>query len=165
MQGIKVREGDSISILIAAARKRIKQVVWSGLVDRDLTPQQFWVLLHLHEGQGLSLHELAESIWTDDPTASRIVAKLVDRKLIRTESDPSDRRRFRLELTPKGKKLSHEMFALRNEMRAGIERDLSPSDRQTLTRLLRTVIGNADQLLTAARTEAAPPARSRRASG
>src|SRR5207244_2965863 len=80
-----------------------------------ITPQQFWVLLVLHGEDGLSLHALADRVWADDPTACRIISRLAEQKLVRAESDPHDRRRFRLRLTPKGKKLGAELAALQAE--------------------------------------------------
>ncbi|HEY0705947.1 MAG TPA: hypothetical protein VGG33_04080, partial [Polyangia bacterium] len=66
---------DNVGVLIAMARRRMKQAVTSRLVRHGLGPQQFWVLLNLYEEDGLSLHELAQRAWTDDPTACRIIAK------------------------------------------------------------------------------------------
>src|SRR5512142_3190920 len=110
MQGNPLDLG--IGMLVAATRRRLKQVVWARLVPYNLTPQQFWVLLHLYQGHPMSLHELAANIWADDPTACRIVARLTDRKLVKADADPDDRRRFRLSLTPKGKKLAGDLAAL-----------------------------------------------------
>src|SRR5262249_470158 len=99
MQQSPRKEG--IGLLIGAARRRIKQAVWARLLPYRLTPQQFWVLLVLQDQDGVSLHELAETVWADDPTACRIISKLADRKLVKPESHPEDRRRFRLRLTPR----------------------------------------------------------------
>ena len=138
---------DSIGLLVAAIRRRMKQVVWARLTPYNLTPQQFWVLLHLHQGPAMSLHELARNIWADDPTACRIVARLNERKLVRSDSDPEDRRRFRLTLTPKGRKLGGELMGLASEITTGMERNLSAADRQILCDVLQQVIGNLDRLL------------------
>ena len=144
---------DSIGLLIAAARRRIKQVVWSRLLPYGLTPQQFWVLLVLREHEGMSLHQLAEQIWTDDPTACRIIAKLADRKLVRADSHPDDRRRFRLRLTARGRKLAVDLVALAEELRTGIERGLSAADRDTLRELLGRVVANTDRMGAGSRPE------------
>ena len=97
----------------------------------------------------MSLHELAKNIWADDPTACRIVARLTERKLVRAESDPDDRRRFRLMLTPKGKKLGGELASLADEVRNGMERNLSAGERQLLCDSLQRVVDNLDEMLAA----------------
>jgi DNA-binding MarR family transcriptional regulator len=137
----------SIGLLVAATRRRLKQVIWSRLVPYNLTPQQFWVILHLHQGRPMSLHELAKNIWADDPTACRIVARLTERKLVRAEADPDDRRRFRLMLTPKGKKLGGELSGLAGEIKDGMERNLSAGERQALCGVLQRVVDNLDEML------------------
>src|SRR5215813_13726096 len=148
MQGSDIaNNNDSIGLLVAAARRRMKQVIWSRLTPFNLTPQQFWVLLHLHGGRPMSLHELARNIWADDPTACRIVARLTERKLVRAESDPDDRRRFRLMLTPKGKKLGGDLSGLAAEIKEGMERNLSAGERQALCDVLQRVVDNLDGML------------------
>lgn len=149
-------ETDNVGQLIALARRRLKQVVASRLTSYELGPQQFWVLLNLHEEDALSLHELAQRTWTDDPTACRIVAKLTDRGLIRGHEDQADRRRFRLSLTAKGRKLATELAALAGDVRSSLTKGISVADRKQLVELLRRVIGNIDKLK---EPEAAPPAR------
>src|SRR5690348_7214261 len=151
MQGNALDNG--LGMLVAATRRRLKQVVWSRLAPFNLTPQQFWVILHLYQGHPMSLHELAANIWADDPTACRIVARLTERKLVRAESDPDDRRRFRLMLTPKGKKLGTELAEVANEIKLGMERNLSAADRQLVCDGLQKVVDNLDQMLEA---ESAP---------
>src|SRR5215472_1357282 len=164
MQGSRNQEG--IGLLIAAARRRIKQVVWSRLEPYRLTPQQFWVLLVLLENEGLSLHELAQQVWADDPTDCRIVSRLAQQRLIHTPNDPTDRRRFRLRLTPRGRKLGAELRSLADQIKAGLERGLSAADRDSLRGLLQRVVANMDRMDQegkAARTVGSGRMRARRA--
>ena len=66
----------SIGLLVAATRRRLKQVIWSRLVPFNLTPQQFWVILHLHQGRAMSLHELAKNIWAGADLRQILLAEL-----------------------------------------------------------------------------------------
>jgi DNA-binding MarR family transcriptional regulator len=137
---------DDLIVLIAMTRRRIKQTVSNRLVRFELGPQQFWVLLNLRKEEGLSLHELARRTWTDDPTACRMVGKLIERGLIRSEEDPADRRRFRLGLTAKGRKLATELESFALEIRTTVARGMSGDDRRQLCNLLRKVMVNTDAL-------------------
>ena len=66
------------SMLIAAARRHLKQVI-SGLVEPlGLTPHQFWALLLLREIGPQTLTDLASHMWLDHPTTSRLVHALQD---------------------------------------------------------------------------------------
>jgi DNA-binding MarR family transcriptional regulator len=137
---------EDLIVLIAIARRRIKQTVSNRLVRFELGPQQFWVLLNLRKEEGLSLHELARRTWTDDPTACRMVGKLIERGLIRSDEDPADRRRFRLNLTAKGRKLATELESFASEVRSTVSRGLSSDEKKQLSNLLRRVMANTDSL-------------------
>jgi DNA-binding MarR family transcriptional regulator len=103
-------------------------------------------MLNLHRNEGISLHELAVLSWTDDPTACRMVNKLVKRGLVRSEAHPEDRRRFRLALTAKGRKLATTLESLSDEVKAELTRGLSPKDRKQLATLLKRVIDNTERI-------------------
>jgi DNA-binding MarR family transcriptional regulator len=133
-------------ILIAMTRRRVKQTVTNRLAKFELGSQQFWVLLTLRKEGGLSLHELARRTWSDDPTACRMVGKLTERGLIRSDEDPEDRRRFRLGLTAKGRKLADELESFAVEVRSTVVRGLTGDDRRQLCALLRRVMSNMDSL-------------------
>ena len=136
---------DEVGLLIAMARRRLKQVVAGRLVRYDLGPQQFWVLLQLHWEEGISLHELALRTWTDDPTACRMVNRLTARGLVRSDSDPDDRRRFRLGLTAKGRKLAVELASLSDDIQEHMVAGLSGRERKQLVGMLQKIIENTNQ--------------------
>jgi DNA-binding MarR family transcriptional regulator len=143
-------DADEVAVLVPLARRRLKQAVASRLAPYNLGTQQFWVLLNLRRNEGISLHELAVLSWTDDPTACRMVNKLVKRGLVRSEAHPEDRRRFRLALTAKGRKLANTLESLSNEIRNNLNKGLSPRDRKQLAGLLRRVIENTEKFADAA---------------
>lgn len=124
------------------ARRRLKQAVAGRLVRYDLGPQQFWVLLQLHWEEGISLHELALRTWTDDPTACRMINRLTSRGLVKSDSDPDDRRRFRLGLTAKGRKLAIELASLADDLQEHMVSGLSVKERKQLVGMLQKVIEN-----------------------
>ena len=128
------------------ARRRLKQVVSGRLVRFGIGPQQFWALLHLFEEEGLSLHELAQRTWTDDPTACRMIAKLTDRGLVKSNEDPDDRRRFRLGLTAKGRKLAGDLASFAEEIRETATSGMSSGERKKMCGLLRQVMTNLDEI-------------------
>src|SRR5262249_34513675 len=93
---------EHIGLLIAAARRRIKQAVGELVRRYRLPAQQFWVLVAVRESGGLSLRELAKRLRMDEPTASRVVSALTERKLMRADAHPADRRRWCLHLGSAG---------------------------------------------------------------
>ena len=131
---------DSLARLIAVARRRLKQAVGRRVSDHGLSSQQFWVLVFLDAEDGPPLFSVCEALRIDAPTASRIVAALARRGLVRPAEDPSDRRRSRLRLTAEGRGLARELRPLAGELRGAVERELSRSEAEELRRLLTKVI-------------------------
>lgn len=131
--------------LIGQARRRIKQAVGRRVSPHGLSPQQFWVLVNLYEGDEPSLSALCERLRMDPPTASRVVAVLARRRLLSPMADPKDRRRTRLRLTRQGRELAQRLRPLAVEVRAAVERDLTPAEALELRRLLRKVIASVER--------------------
>jgi DNA-binding MarR family transcriptional regulator len=150
---------EPIGLLIGVARRRIKQAVGQRVRPWRLTPQQFWLLVGIHEEGGPSLSDLAERRRVDQPTASRVMAALVRRKLVRAEEDPRDRRRARFVCTPAGEALQPALGALANEIRRAVIDGLDDATQEAVRAGLRRVIDNMDRLEKAA---PAPRARGRR---
>ncbi len=136
---------DYVGLLIAIARRRIKQAVLRRVVRHRLAPQQFWILIALSENPGVSQSELAERVRIDAPTASRVMTALSRRELVRMELDPRDRRRSRLFLTGAGERLARELAAVAQDVRAAVVEDMSDADVETLRRGLKKVISNMDR--------------------
>ncbi len=140
------RADEPVGLLIGAARRRIKQAVGRRASRFRLTPQQFWILLAIQGGRATSLGALAERLRGDQPTASRVVAALVRRKLVRVDVDPADRRRTLLRCTAAGTALKPRLAALATEMRAAIVDGMDAAEEDVLRAGLRKVIDNIDRL-------------------
>jgi DNA-binding MarR family transcriptional regulator len=131
-----------LGLLVAGARRSIKQAVTKRLRRRRLSHQQFWLLVALHERPGLSLRQLAERQHMDSPTASRILVLLSKRGLVRMEDDPADRRRRSIRLTSRGVDLAREMHPLALRTREAIQAGFTEDEKQALRALLQRIIAN-----------------------
>jgi DNA-binding MarR family transcriptional regulator len=136
---------EPVGLLIAAARRRIKQAVGHRLRGHGLTPQQFWVLVAVREAEGLGLCDLAAKLRLDQPTASRIVALLRRRKLVRIEGHEADRRRCSLSLTPGGATLAQEVYPLAREVREAVIQGIPAEELDRFRGLLRKVMANMER--------------------
>jgi DNA-binding MarR family transcriptional regulator len=76
--------------------------------DLPITPDQFRVLTHLWQRDGLSQQELALGSDRDRANVTRIIDILEREGIVRRNDHESDRRTYRIELTKKGKDLEHE---------------------------------------------------------
>ncbi len=137
---------EPIGLLIGAVRRRIRQAVGSHVRRYHLTTQQFWVLVAIHEHPGVSLGQLAAHLRMDEPTASRVVAALMKRKLVQVKGDAADRRRACIHLRVPGAELGKELRALATTVRAAVVQGLSTSEQAALRGSLRKIIANMDRL-------------------
>jgi len=133
-----------VGVLIAAARRSLRQAVQRSVEPLRLNPPQFWTLLTLDEMSGASLGELARRQRIDAPAASRTVAALVRRGLVRFQLDRDDRRRWRLSLTRTGEELVRKLRPISDDLRARLVSGMNPAEEEALRALLRKVIGNLD---------------------
>jgi DNA-binding MarR family transcriptional regulator len=134
-----------LGLLVGIARRSIKQAITARLRPRALSPQQFWLLVSMHEHPGLSLRALAERHHMDPPTASRIVDLLAKRGLVRLEPDAADRRRRCLRLTSRGEALAREVHPLALRTRAAIEAGFSEREKRALRALLQRIVANMER--------------------
>jgi DNA-binding MarR family transcriptional regulator len=133
-----------VGVLIAAARRSLRQAVQRSIEPLRLNPPQFWTLLTLDEMSGASLGELARRQRIDAPAASRTMAALVRRGLVRFELDREDRRRSRLSLTRAGTDLVRKLRPIADDLRARVVSGMNEAEEDALRRLLRKVIRNLD---------------------
>ncbi len=134
-----------VGLLIHVARGRIRQATLSRVRRSKLAVQQFWFLVNLQEGRGSTQAEISERMHVDAPTASRIVAGLVRRRLVRAKADPRDRRRATLVLTEAGEKLARDLVAVAGELRSAVVEGMSQAEEDALRRGLLRVIANMDR--------------------
>lgn len=143
-----------LGTLAAAVRRRLKQLVSARLAPFDLTIQQFRVILVLMEHGSTSLHPLAQQVWMDDPTASRVVKAMVSRGLLRTQPDPRHGRRILISLAPGALLLTPELQALAAEVKAGLIAGMNLDQQAILRQGLHTMITNLNAMLAGTPAEA-----------
>jgi DNA-binding MarR family transcriptional regulator len=136
---------EPVGMLVAAVRRRLRQVVHAEARGHRLTPQQFWVLLGIQEAGPISLGALAERLPIDGPTASRVVASLTRRRLVRLGEDPADRRRLLIGITPEGADLAGRLRPVARDLRETLTAGFSASELSQLRTSLRRILGNLDR--------------------
>ena len=136
-----------LGTLASAVRRRLKHVVACRLAPYGLTIQQFWVLLVLLEQGPSSLHPLAQQVWMDDPTASRVVKGMVELGLLRTKPDPKHGRRILISLTASSALLAQELQGLAAEIKSGLVMGLGADQQEAMRLGLLAMITNLDGML------------------
>ncbi len=110
------------------------------LAGEDVSVAQWVVLRTLYDYECLTLNEAADLVGVDKSSLSRMVERLVLRRLVsRTEGE--DRRSVRLALTTATRKLVPRLAALADENDQRFFEMLSVQERKELLRLVRKILG------------------------
>jgi DNA-binding MarR family transcriptional regulator len=137
---------EPIGLLLATIRRRLRQVVLARAKGHRLSVQQFWALVGIQDAGPVSLRELSDRLRIDQPTASRVVATLTRRRLVRIAEDPADRRRLVLATTGEGAELAARIRPIARELRSAIVAGFSEAEVAALRGSLRRILHNLDRL-------------------
>jgi DNA-binding MarR family transcriptional regulator len=88
---------------------------------------------------------LAGVIGIDPRNIVPILDSLEARGLVSRETDPADRRRRVIDLTPAGQRIVAELSALGEQTERELLASVPPADQESLRRILRTVLDAARQ--------------------
>ncbi len=108
----------------------------------DITPEQFAILSLLQERGGLQQREIAELLLKDRPNITRILERMQNKKLIRRETDPKDRRAVRVDLTATGKKLLPKVEKIALDFKKQAYQGLSETELNQLKQTLHHISEN-----------------------
>ncbi len=109
----------------------------------DVSVSQCYALETLALAGPLRLHELAERLYLDKSTASRVIDGVVAKGYAERNRHPEDGRAVLLELTPAGRALYQRIEAdLLAEVRAVVA-GLEPPVREAMTRVLGQLVRSA----------------------
>src|SRR5690606_5088941 len=95
---------NSYSFLLERTAKRVKQFAQQQFKEMgfQITVDQWSVLKNLYEYEEMKQNELAEILFKDNPTLTRIIDILCDKGLTIRTVHPNDRRSFIVKLTKEG---------------------------------------------------------------
>ncbi|WP_244518738.1 MarR family winged helix-turn-helix transcriptional regulator [Parapedobacter composti] len=137
---------NAYSFLLDRTARRVKQYAQYQFNCRQfgITVDQWAVLKSLKLHADLSQKELAEYCGKDQPTLTRIVDLLENKKLVERRPHPADRRSFVVHLTPVGEQKVTELSASVNEIRMQAWKNLGETDFEQLKRILNTIYDNLE---------------------
>ncbi|MBN3520307.1 MarR family transcriptional regulator [Algoriphagus lutimaris] len=132
------------SFLLDRTARKVKQYAQQQFKsgDFDVTVDQWLVLKNLSENQLLSQTELAQLVFKDHPTLTRIIDLLCKKGYVERIPHPQDRRSFQLHLTDAG---ASKVIALRPqilEIREKAWENLHETDFEEFKRILNTIYKN-----------------------
>jgi DNA-binding MarR family transcriptional regulator len=139
-------------VRILAVHKRALAAIREDL-EHEMTLPRFDLLANLVRGDGQTLASLSRSMLVTAGNLTGLVDRAARDGLVERRADPSDRRAWRVHLTPKGQRAFRDAERRHAARVAKVFSALSPAEIATLTRLL-------DKLRTTLRTpDIAVPSR------
>ncbi len=102
-----------------------------------LTPTQLDVIALLSTGEGITQQELSRKMLTTKGNIASLIDRMEKYGLIERRIDASDRRRYRLFLTPKSKRLLERVIPQYKERLMALINSLSAEERMLLQSLLK----------------------------
>ncbi|GAA3179108.1 hypothetical protein GCM10010531_36350 [Blastococcus jejuensis] len=127
--------GDLLMRAARTLRRRWRDV----LAPWDLSPHQARALKVVGARDGVRLSELAETLRIAPRSATEVADGLQERGLVERTPDPDDRRAVLLRPTDEGRRIRAEVDRARSADSEELFARLSPGDRSTLARLLRSL--------------------------
>ena len=121
------------------AQKRIDQA------NIDITIDQWLVLNCLSRNENISQNKLAEIIFKDVASVTRIIDLLVKKEYVIRSFHSSDRRRFNLTITDKGDTIIREASRIVNENRSAALENISAEEVKQADLILQKLIANCEK--------------------
>ncbi len=112
----------------------------------ELTMQQVRVLGLVVRTPGITGHELGTALGVSAPTASGLVERLVDKRLIERSDDQADRRVRRLHPTELGLDVIRDMDSMYGRALGAVLELLSADDLRLLCTSTRAMLGALERL-------------------
>jgi len=134
------------SFLLDRTARKVKQYAQQQFKtgDFDVTVDQWLVLKNLSENDRMSQTELANLVFKDHPTLTRIIDLLCKKGYVERVPHPQDRRSFQLHLTGEGVSKVNSLRPKILEIREKAWENLSDQDFEEFKRILNTIYQNLD---------------------
>ena len=116
-----------------------KQIKSKGL---NITIDQWLVLKSLKENPDLNQAELAEKVFKDNASITRIIDLLVKSGYVEREINPNDRRKFNLNITSIGNKILTETHTVVLQNRKTALNSIAENDIQIMSETLQKITSN-----------------------
>jgi DNA-binding MarR family transcriptional regulator len=101
-----------------------------------LTSIEWRVLATLHDGEPLTISQLAHEVLSKQPTVTKLVQRMSEQGWVVLKADPVDQRRTMVEATTAGKRLVRPLVEKAREHEAAMLMTLVPSEKAALKKLL-----------------------------
>jgi DNA-binding MarR family transcriptional regulator len=134
--------------IIERTAKKMKQSFARMLTANhaDITVDQWVVLQLLEKETGLNQLDIATKSFKDAPTITRMLDLLEQKSLLNRLPDPSDRRKFVIEISNKGKQLIKRLKPAVKQFRETSYENIDPLEMEKLFQTMNTIFENLENM-------------------
>lgn len=138
---------DTVFYLIEKAIKKYRKLAQQNISEKvdNLTLDQVLLIQFLVKNPELSQSEIAELIFKDNASVTRMIALMVKNKFLIRKTHSDDRRRFNIELTSKTKEILPELNTIINANRAKALHNIAHSEINNIEITLNKLIKNCSK--------------------
>lgn len=135
---------NSYSFLLDRTARRVKQYAQQKFneFEFNITVDQWLLMKHLYENREMKQNALAELLFKDNPTVTRIIDLLCGKGIVVRKQHPSDRRCFLVSLTKQGTAKVEHMRPRIKKIRLKAWEGLSEEDFKHFQRVINTIYTN-----------------------
>jgi MarR family transcriptional regulator, transcriptional regulator for hemolysin len=133
---------NSLFYMLHDATRQLRKHFDRRATRLELTRAQWRALKATSRQEGLSQAELAEYLDMEAIPVGRVIDRLEKTGFVERRSDPADRRRWRLYLTPKAYAVVGEMEVIATDLREDALRGVERNDLDALMRVLGQIKEN-----------------------
>jgi DNA-binding MarR family transcriptional regulator len=127
---------DSVGYQVRATHRALQRFLQFKIEPHGITPGMWYFLRALWHEDGLTQRELSNRVGTMEPTTLSAILVMEKKGLVRRVRDASDRRKWHIHLTPKGRTAKVKLLPLAREVVDTAVQNLSRSE---VTQLLKNL--------------------------
>ena len=138
------KKEDTIGFLLGRTHRVMSNQMKRRFAEagHDLTQEQMIVLITLWSEDGCSQQRLADLMFKEKSSVTRLITNIEKRNLVLRVPDQNDRRNKLIYLTHQGKALKEEVMEIIFEMLDKAQANISETDLNTCKNVLRQIFKN-----------------------
>jgi DNA-binding MarR family transcriptional regulator len=132
-----------LGYLLGQANHALYKEFDSHVRAAGLTSIEWRVLATLHDGEPMTVSQLAHDVLSKQPTVTKLVQRMGEQGWLALQDDPADQRRTLVSVTPAGRRLAKPLVEKARDHEARLLRSLGASEKVALLKLLEKLTHGA----------------------
>lgn len=123
-------------LLINEISQKHEEYINNKLKEYDITYNQFKVIMSIEENSNITQKYMSTIFDLNESSVTRLIAKIEDKKFIKTTKNPNNKRKKEMKITKKGKDLLNEIQLYETKWNKNFISNLKKDEIKELNRLL-----------------------------